>query len=126
MTPQQLRDRADRFSVDIIQFCRRLPPDVLTLRLAAQLQDAATSVSANYHAACRANSRAAFVHKLSIVVEEADETVLWLTKLERAGLASPGDTSALLQEATELLAIFAASRRTASGRTPRRGGGSSR
>ena len=87
MTPQEMRDRTDRFSVAVIQFCRRkIPCDVLLLRILTQLQDAATSVASNYHAACRAQSRAQFVAKLSISVEEADECAGWLQKLDAAGL----------------------------------------
>ena len=117
MTPQELRDRTDRFSVDIIVFCRSLlPADPLTLRLIGQLQDSGTSMASNYHAACRAQSRAQFVAKLSIAVEEADECVGWLHKLVTARIV-PAECPALLQqEASELLAILAASSKTASGR----------
>ena len=117
MTPQELRDRTDRFSVDIITFCRSLlPADPLTMRLIGQLQDSGTSMASNYHAACRAQSRAQFVAKLSIAVEEADECVGWLHKLVTARIV-PAECPALLQqEASELLAILAASRKTASGR----------
>ena len=117
MTPQELRDRTDRFSVDIIVFCRSLlPADPLTLRLIGQLQDAGTSLASNYHAACRAQSRAQFVAKLSIAVEEADECVGWLHKLVSTRIV-PGERLApLQQEASELLAILSASRKTASGR----------
>jgi len=113
MTPQELRDRTDRFSVAIIGFCRSLPSDSLTRRLVLQLQDAGTSVASNYHAACRAQSRAQFIAKLSIVVEEADECFGWLHKLDAAGIAGGEVLSTLQQEASELLAIFASSRRTA-------------
>jgi four helix bundle protein len=113
MTPQELRNRTDRFSVDVIQFCRTLPTDPLGRRLAGQLQDAGTSVAANYHAACRARSRAEFVAQLSIVVEEADESVLWLSTLQKSGLATGDELAALQQEAVELLSIFSASRKTA-------------
>lgn len=117
MTPQQLRDRTDRFSVAIIRFSRsKIPCDVLLLHLLTQLQDSATSTAANYHAACRAQSRAQFIAKLSIAVEEADETVGWLHKLSNAQLAPPDELAPLMQEAAELLAILSASRKTASGR----------
>ena len=117
MTPQELRDRTDRFSVDIITICRgELPADVLKLRILTQLQDAGTSVASNYHAACRAQSRAQFVAKLSICVEEADECVGWLHKLGAAKLAPAAQLAPLQQEASELLAILSASRKTASGR----------
>lgn len=117
MTPQELRDRTDRFSVDIIVFCRSLlPADPLTLRLIGQLQDSGTSMASNYHAACRAQSRAQFVAKLSIAVEEADECVGWLHKLVTARIVSSERLATLQQEASELLAILSASRKTASGR----------
>lgn len=117
MTPQEMRDRTDRFSEAIINFCRsKLPCDPLLLRLLTQLQDAGTSVASNYHAACRAQSRAQFIAKLSIAVEEADECVGWLHKLSSARLAAPDELAPLQQEASEILAILAASRKTASGR----------
>jgi four helix bundle protein len=117
MTPQEMRDRTDRFSVAIIGFCRsKLPCDTLFLRLLGQLQDAGTSMASNYHAACRAQSRAQFVAKLSIAVEEADECVGWLHKISTAGLASVDEVASLQREAMELLAILSASRKTASGR----------
>ena len=122
MTPQEMRDRTDRFSVSVIQFCRsKIPCDVLLLRLLTQLQDAATSVASNYHAACRAQSRAQFVAKLSIAVEEADECVGWLRKIEVARLAPAAEVVPLRQEAWEITAILSASRKTAS---RRRGGDS--
>ena len=117
MTPQEMRDRTDRFSVAVITFCRgKMPCDTLMLRLLAQLQDAATSVASNYHAACRAQSRAQFVAKLSVAVEEADECVGWLHKIDAARLAPPTELAPLRQEASELTAILAASRKTAAGR----------
>jgi four helix bundle protein len=116
MTPQELRDRTDRFAVNIVVFCRSLPNDNLARRLAGQLQDAGTSVAANYRAACRARSRAEFVAKLSIAVEEADESVLWLNTLQKSRVASGETLIALQQEAAELLSILSASRKTASGR----------
>jgi len=117
MTPQEMRDRTDRFSVAVIRFCRsKIPCDTLLLRILGQLQDAATSVAANYHAACRAQSRAQFVAKLSIAVEEADECVGWLHKLDEAKLAPTSELAPLRQEAWELTAILSASRKTAAGR----------
>ena len=116
MTPDQLRDRTDRFSVAMINFCKSLPVDPFTRRIALQLHDAATSVASNYHAACRAQTRAMFVAKLSISLEEADECVGWLHKLAATHQASGPTLDALRQEASELVAILSASRRTAMGR----------
>jgi four helix bundle protein len=121
MNADQLRARTDKFSIDIIGFCRSLPEDPFTRTIALQLHRAGTSVASNYHAACRAPSRAMFVSKLSIALEEADECVGWLHKIAVTKLASGPVLDDLRQEAGELVAILSASRRTASGRRSRRG-----
>jgi four helix bundle protein len=78
-----------------------------------QLLRSATGVAANYRAAGRSRSRAEFIAKIGIVVEEADETVFWLEMLGDSGLVRPRKLEKILAEANELLAIFAAARRTA-------------
>jgi len=70
-------------------------------------------VAANYRAVCRARSKAEFISKMGIVVEEADETVFWLELLGDTGLVPVAKLALLLKEANELLAICAASLRTA-------------
>jgi len=78
-----------------------------------QLLRAGTSVAANYRAVCRARSRAEFISKIGVAVEEADETVFWLEILVETGLVPRVQMEKLLAEANELLAILAASQRTA-------------
>lgn len=70
-------------------------------------------MAANYRAAGRSRSKAEFVAKMGVVIEEADETVFWLEMLADSGLVRPQKLDKLQSEANELLAIFAASRRTA-------------
>jgi four helix bundle protein len=77
------------------------------------LTDCATSVGANYRAACRARSRAEFIAKLGLVVEECDEAVYWIEFVERAGMLSAAELAACLDESRQLRAIFAASYGTA-------------
>jgi four helix bundle protein len=119
MTPQELRARIDRFADQVITLCRSIPPDPLTLRLLIQLQDAASSAAANYTSTCRAQSKAAFVAKLSIALEEADESVGWLQRLSNQGIGDANTVARLLQEAGEISAILNASRQTAVGRRRR-------
>ena len=71
------------------------------------------SMAANYRAVCRARSKAEFVAKIGVVVEEADETVFWLEVITESRLVDGARVAPLLKEGNELLAIFAASQRTA-------------
>jgi len=75
-----------------------------------------TGVAANYRAVCRARSKAEFVSKIGVVVEEADETVFWLELVAETGIVARERIQDLLQEANELLRIFVASRETAKSR----------
>ena len=114
--PEQLRDRTKAFALRVIRlyrFYRSLPYKTDTQVLGKQLLRCGTSVAANYRAVCRARSKAKFVARIGIVVEEADEAILWLELMTESGIISLEKTKALLKEANELTAIFAASQRTA-------------
>jgi four helix bundle protein len=93
---------------------RSLPAGEECRVLGKQLLRSGTSVGANYRAACRARSKAEFVAKMGIVLEEADETTFWLELLIEGGLGSEDKLRNLLQEANEL-SSFATSLRTAKG-----------
>jgi four helix bundle protein len=86
------------------------------------LNASATAVAANYRSSSRARSRREFISKLAVAVEEADESVGWLEVVTRAGLDVSDRSRDLLREARELLAILAASRRTAERNRPERNG----
>jgi four helix bundle protein len=88
---EQLRDRTKRFALRIIRLFRHLPRTAEAQVLGKQLLRSGTSVGANYRAAGRARSKAEFVSKMGIVVEEADETVgVFSIKMVRTGFRSPG------------------------------------
>jgi len=113
MTPKELQVRTKAFALRIIKLVDVLPRSAAGQIIGRQLLRSATSVGANYRAACRAQSHAEFAAKLSIVVEEADETVYWLELLEESSLVKKERLSELLKEANELLAISVAARKTA-------------
>ena len=115
MTPEQLRERTQIFAASILRYCILLRMRPGGRRIADQLEDAATSTASNYRAVCRAHTRPTFIAKLSIVVEEADEVLGWLETLERAGVVTDVEVAPYKKEANELVAIFVASRRTATG-----------
>ena len=117
MNPQaeELKERSKRFAISVIRLARIFPRSEEARIVSRQLLKSATSVAANYRAVCRAWSKAEFVAKVGIVVEEADETVFWLELVEECGILPAAKVTTLRQEADQLLAIFAASQRTARG-----------
>ena len=112
---KELKRRTKRFSIEIIKVCRLLPQKQEAWVIGKQLIRAGTSVGANYRAVCRARSKAEFISKMGVVVEEADESAFWLEIIEEAGLLTKEAVNEPLAEANELLAIFAASQLTAKG-----------
>lgn len=82
----------------------------------SQLIRSATSTAANYRAACLAQSKAAFVAKLSIVIEEVDESVFWLELLNEECLISEEKIKPIILEGRELTKIFIASRKSMNNR----------
>lgn len=101
-----LKVRTKQFALAIIRLCRVLPRSEEARILMKQLLRAGTSVGANYRAACRARSRAEFVSKLGIVLEESDEVVFWLELLIEAGIGNGQIVEPLRKEANELTSIF--------------------
>jgi len=108
-----LKERTKQFALRIIRVIRSLPPAQETKIIGHQLLRSGMSVAANYRAVCRARSRGEFLAKLSIVIEEADESAFWLELLVDAGLVSESKLKDLRSEAHQLVAIFNASRTTA-------------
>ena len=72
-------------------------------------------MGANYRAACRARSRAEFIAKIGVVLEEADETGFWLELMVEAKIFPEKQLQDLVEEVNELVSIFVASLRTAKG-----------
>ena len=109
---QWLRDRSQKFAIDIIKSATDYLEIIGPRQIAGQLHDAANSAAMNYRATCRARSDAEFAAKICITVEEADEAQGWLETLIKSKRASGDEAQRLLIESSELLKIFAASKRT--------------
>lgn len=117
---QNLKFRSKTFAVNVIRFCQTLPRTPESRVIRNQLLRSATSVGANYHAACHAHSKKAFIYKLSIVEEEADESQFWLEILTDLDLGKARRRDELKQEAKELTSIIVASKKTARSRPNKR------
>ena len=112
-TSNELKQRAKEFAHRCVKLSGALPNTSLGNHIRSQLIRCSTSVAANYRAACVAQSKRSFVSKLSIVIEEADESQFWLEFVIDEDMLKPTRVWPLMNEADELLSIFIASRKTA-------------
>jgi four helix bundle protein len=83
-----------------------LPKTSVGFELGKQIVRSGTSIGANYRSSQRGRSRVEFISKLSIVQEEADETVFWLELIFESGILTKERIKSLPKEACELTAIF--------------------
>lgn len=113
MTTDELKQRTMDFAVRVLRGVEALPKTIPGRTVGNQMARSGTSVAANYRAALRAKSPADFIHKITIVLKEADESAFWLQLAERAELLPGKRLKSLLQEAEELTKIFNATRTTA-------------
>src|SRR4029434_4735719 len=115
MDKDELRRRTKEFALRTMKLVDALPRSRSANAVAGQLVRSGTSVAANYRAACRARSRAEFIAKIGVVEEEADESCFWLELIIDSGVLTEERIRPLLGEAGELVAIMAASRKSAIG-----------
>ncbi|MBP86018.1 MAG: four helix bundle protein [Planctomycetaceae bacterium] len=116
MTPDDLKARTKQCALRVIKVVQSLGTDVASRRIGDQLLRSATSVGANYRAACRARSPAEFRAKLGIVEEEADESIYWMELLVETSLVKGALLQPLIDEGNEILSIIVASLDTSSKR----------
>lgn len=109
-----IKARTKQFVLGSIKFYQTLPKTEEGKIIGRQFIRSASSVGANYRAACRSRSRAEFFSKLSIVVEEADETAFWIEILIESKITNSTEAQPLLKEVNEILAIVAKARKTVS------------
>jgi len=113
MDEKELKDRTKEFAHRCVKLALSLPKGQLGNHIAGQLIRCSTSAAANYRASCLAQSKASFISKLSIVLEETDETAFWLEFIIDESLLKSDQVMPLQKEAQELTAIFLSSRKTA-------------
>ena len=116
MNSDELKNRTKLFAHRCVKLAVALPNTFLGNHVKGQLIRCSTSVASNYRAACYAQSKASFASKLSIVIEEVDESYFWLDFITDEILMEKMLVEPLLKEASELVAIFVSSRKTVANR----------
>ena len=114
MNREELTERTKEFAHRCVKLALALPETALGKHLRGQVIRCSTSVAANYRATCLAQSKPSFTAKLSVVLEESDETAFWFEFIIDEKLLKKNLVEPLRKEAEELTAIFASSRKTAS------------
>jgi len=117
MVERDLRKRTKEFAHRCVKLSQALAQTPLGEHIKRQLIKCSTSVASNYRAACVAQSRADFVSKISIVVEESDESCFWMEFIIEEKIIDEKRITTLLDEAREVTAIFVTSRKTAKDRS---------
>jgi four helix bundle protein len=112
---EAMKIRPKDFALRVLRLYRSLPRTEEARIIGAQLLRSSTSIGANYRSACRGRSRAEFIAKLGIVLEEADETVFWLELFQDGKIFPAEKLRDLVKEANELVSIFVSSVRSARG-----------
>ena len=119
MDEKVFRERTKQPALRVMSLVEKLPSTRSADVLARQVIRSATSIGANYRAACRAKSPADMITKLKIVEEESDETVYWLELLSSGKANSQAEVVELANEANEILAMTVASIKTLRARSAR-------
>ena len=112
MDREELKERTKNFPHRCVKLALALPKGTLGDHIRGQLIRCSTSVGSNYRAACIAQSRASFVSKLSIAIEEVDESCYWLEFIIDEKLLIAKRAVPLLNEGEELRSIFVSARKT--------------
>ena len=108
---QQLEDRTKRFAIAVFKMLKDIPYDVSTKVIGYQIGKSASSIGANYREANRCESKEDFIHKISIVLKEASETLYWLEILQEL-YPTNDKLTGLRKESNELVCIFQAVRKS--------------
>lgn len=111
---ETFKDRTKQFVLRSIKLFKALPSSEEARIIGKQFLRSASSVGANYRAVCRARSHKEFFAKLSITVEEADESLFWLEIISESGILPFEKLNSLMKEAEEILKILSKARSNSS------------
>lgn len=114
-SPEDLRRRTRRYSLDVIALVEALPRRRAAYLLGDQLFRSGTSVGSHYREGCRARSDAEFISKMEVALQELDESDYWLDLLIGSGIFDNDFSRRLWQETDELIRIFVTIVRKAKG-----------
>jgi four helix bundle protein len=113
MNSDELKKRTKEYALRIIKLVEALPKTTTGRAIGNQLIRSGTSIGANYRAALRGRSKAEFIAKLGIVIEEADESEFWLDIITESKLLKEELVNPLLKETNEIISIMVVTSKSA-------------
>ena len=108
---EEFKKRTKLFTLRSIKLFQALPKTEEARIFGKQFLRSASSVGANYWAVCRARSQAEFYAKLSITIEEADESLFWLEILGESEIIPESRLTELMKEAEEIVKVLSKARK---------------
>ncbi|GAB3342599.1 four helix bundle protein [Larkinella ripae] len=108
---EEFKRRTKLFVLRSVRVFQALPTTSEAQLIGKQFLRAASSTGANYRAACRARSKAEFYAKLSITIEEADESLFWMEILSETEIMPYSRLESLMNEATEIVKVLSKARK---------------
>ena len=115
MTGYELKGRTWKFALPVMKLMEEMPKTTVGRAIGSQPVRSGTSVGTHYRSACQARSKAEFISKPEIVLEEADESGFWLERIIEGRLLKTDRVTSLINESNELTAIFTTSIKSAKG-----------
>jgi four helix bundle protein len=112
MDQSELKKRTKQFGLRVMKMVAALPQDSVGRAIGNQLIRSGTAVGANYRAAFRGRSRAEFIAKLGVVIEEAYESGYWMELIIEGELLLSNRVESLLDGANQITAIMVATRKS--------------
>ncbi len=113
MADNILKEKSFKFALRIIKLHRNFVEVRKDFTLSKQIYRSGTSIGANVYESTQAESRADFIHKLSISRKEAVETQFWLLLFKEGGILSAAQANSLLKDCDELERLLTSSIKTA-------------
>ncbi len=107
-----LLDKAEAFAGRIVKMYKYLTSQKQEFVISKQILRSGTSIGANVTESRNAQSTADFIHKLSIALKEADETLFWIKNLHEGGYLNEKEFQSIYQDADELVKILVSSIKT--------------
>ena len=100
------KNKTKKWAIEVIKYLDKIPDSPVMRNIRFQLIKSCTCVAANYRAACRGRSNAEFSSKISISLEEADESLFWLEMIEGCGIDNSSTLKELQNESNAIIGVL--------------------